>query len=245
MVQQRVYFEGNSLASGIAFRLNPPDAIVEPGEDVEINAVASPTRFMPFGGTFTVEFSAFTTDGLFDSVQATARARPPDYLWALFIVLAGIVLTLIPSLLQSEPEPQIEPIIPTRTLVAILPSSTATDTPQPSLTNTETATATPTSTQTTTSTATTSPTATATLTSSPTRNPSETPLGLLPSLTPTATAICFNQCAAYGWTNSVIQPGDSSCTRGVNHGRHRRVNVLDLQRHRAIVARSHAHARDG
>lgn len=182
---QQVYFEGYAVEQGIAFRLDPSEAYVDPGAQVLIQANASPSRLFFLGGTVKAEFSAFTTDGLFDSVEATVHVRPPYHLWLLLLFLL-IAAPLLTYKILSNPVPAQPPVT---TEVAIEPSASSIP---PTAIPTETS-----------------------IPPSPTVRqiipivetgilPTPTVLG-----TETLIPLCVNQCAQMGWQSVSVQAGDT------------------------------------
>jgi hypothetical protein len=182
---QQVYFEAYALDPGLSLRLDPVEAFVEPGSQITVSAQAAPSRLFFLGGSVKAEFSAFTTDGLFDSAEATVHIRPPYHLW-LLLLLFLIAAPLLTYKILSSPVPN--PTVAS-TEVAIEPS----DLP-PTLT--ETLTSVP---------ATPTPTARLLIPIVET--------GILPTPTVLATEtpipVCFNQCAQVGWQSVNVQPGDT------------------------------------
>ena len=184
---QQVYFEGYAVDQGIAFRLDPSEAYVDPGAQVLIQASASPSRLFFLGGSVKAEFSAFTTDGLFDSVEATVRVPPPYHLWVLLLFLL-IAVPLLTYKILSSPLPT-QPPLSTEVAIEASPSNAP-----PTGIPTETAVPL-------------SPTARQIIPVVET--------GILPTPTMLATAtetlipFCVNQCAQMGWQSVNIQPGDT------------------------------------
>lgn len=171
------------------------------GVKIEVQANASSSRLFFLGGSVKAEFSAFTTDGLFDNVEATVHVRPPYHLW-LLLLLFLITAPLLTYRVLSDTVPNTPPV---STEVAIQPSITAqppTSVPT-ELTNTS-------------------------LPPSPTVR-QIVPIvetGILPtptvlaSATPTATIVpvCFNTCAQMGWQSVNVQPGDTLFTLAQSAG---------------------------
>ncbi|MEO8609928.1 MAG: FHA domain-containing protein [Chloroflexota bacterium] len=190
---QQVYFEGYAVDQGIAFRLDPSEAYVDPGAQVLIQASASPSRLFFLGGSVKAEFSAFTTDGLFDSVEATVRVRPPYHLWLLLLFLL-IAAPLLTYKILSGPVPA-QP--PQSTEIALKPSPskvqptsipTETDVPPPSPTARQII-----------------PVVETGILPTPT---------ILATITPTETLVplCTNTCSQMGWQSVNVQPGDTLFT---------------------------------
>ncbi|NWF69240.1 MAG: FHA domain-containing protein [Chloroflexi bacterium] len=112
--------------------------------------------------------------------KAEARVRLRPRYAALLLIL--LLLFIPPAvLIVSRPNIPIIVQLPTAT-----PTPTATDTPHPSRT----------------------PSATPTPREETTAEASATPTDE-PSITPTTPVACVNQCAAFGWPNYVVQPGDT------------------------------------
>lgn len=222
VVQQHVYFEANPSLSGLDFVLDPADAFVNPGQPQEISAWVSVTRQFFWGGSIPVEFSAFTTDGLFASVEAVVRVRPPYHLWALLLLIIGLVLSApVAAIITNNPPPVIEEpivaavtptladaviptVLPTAEVLTEAPSEVASE--RPTDIPTEGPTEPPTSQPSETSAPTPVPTRTAT------RIQPTSTFTLVPTIPlPTATLVpvCVNQCAQLGWQNYTVQPGDT------------------------------------
>jgi hypothetical protein len=196
---QQVYFEGFTLDQGVSLRLDPSEAYVEPGSQVHVQASASSSRLFFLGGSVKAEFSAFTTDGLFDNVEATVRVRPPYHLW-LLLLLFLIAAPLLTYRVLSDPAPNTPPL---STEVSI--QQTITAPPPPTVNPTDTS-----------------------VPPSPTVR-QIVPIietGILPtptvlaSATPTETIVpvCFNTCGQMGWQSVNVQPGDTLFTLAQSAG---------------------------
>ncbi len=212
-VQQHVYLEGSVPGSGVAFAIDPTETFITPSDDVTIRVSAKPL-YRPFLGRFVkAELTAFTTDGLFDNVQLGLWVHPPYRRWLLLLLLL-LLITAPVAIISSLPR-QTDELIPTNPVIVI---ADATDVPPTPIPPTDVPTAEDTS----------IPTA-----------PVSTPqtivdrTGLLPTQTPEPTAVfvCNNQCAALGWQDYVIQPGDTlfgiAQSANVGVGRVAEVNCIE------------------
>jgi hypothetical protein len=205
---QHVYFEANSLTAGLHFTVDPAEEFIAPNSETPIQVTVNPLHRFLLGGTFPVEITAFTTGNLFDRVETAVRVRPAYHLLLLGIFLIA-VLMFVPTVFRPAPEPPEVPI-PTATVnSAFLPTE------QPLIVQAQLPTATPTETETVTPTDTATdtplPTITGTVIPETAILPTTTRTATRPPATPTRTIVpvCFNQCAQFGWTNQVVQPGDT------------------------------------
>ncbi|MCB9451664.1 MAG: FHA domain-containing protein [Anaerolineaceae bacterium] len=207
---EQVYFEGYAFNGGLTFILDPSEAAVQSGKLTTTHVTAYPNRIHLGGARIPVEFTAFTTSGLFDRLETSVRIRPPYHLWVLLLLLIAIAISvptvILPGIFRE--------ITPTAPPVVILITEEATNTPEQTPEQTPEAT-----------------------------NPPETATpvsfddsGILPTIAteePTATEIpaCFSQCAAYGWPDRVVQPGETlfslAQSAGVSVSLVARVNCID------------------
>lgn len=202
---EHVYFEGFASGVGLAFLLDPSEATAQPGTTTSIQVTALPNRVYFLGARLPVEFTAFTTSGLFDRLETSVQIRPPYHLWALLLLLLAATISL-PTVILPRILGEITPTLPSP--IAVVQQITSTPFP----TETPPGTSTP-----------------VVFDDSgilPTRT-------VIATATPTATEIpvCFSQCAAYGWPNQVVQPGDTlyslAQSAGVSLSLAARVNCID------------------